>query len=104
MRALILCLSLLLGLASGPAQAILEPVEEGVEAMALFVRVDPQGRGHVSGRECDDCDERRFAVSPTTRYTREGVDVGVAELRAHNGQPATIIYNLKSGLATRIIW
>lgn len=104
MRALLTCLSLLLCLMSAPAQAILEPVEEGLEAMRLIVRVDAQGRGHVSGRECEDCPERRFEVTHATRYTRDGVDVGVAELRAHNGEPATIIYNLKSGLATRILW
>ncbi|GEM_PF-6308562 len=94
----------LLLLVASPAAAVLIPVSEAIEALTLIVDVRADGRGQVSGRECDDCPLRRFRVSPQTRYSADGQPVGVAELRARNGQPATIIYNLESGLATRVLW
>jgi len=94
----------LLLLIAAPAAAELIPVSEAVETQALMVKVRANGGGHVAGRECDDCPLHRFRVSPQTRYIAAGKPVSVVELRARNGQPATIIYNLKSGLATRVLW
>lgn len=105
MRTLLLTTTCALTLAFGASfSAPPIPVEEAVEALAIHVRVATDRTGRISGRQCEACELHTFPVTPRTRFSANGVPVGVDELRLHNGLPATIIYNLRSGEATRIVW
>jgi hypothetical protein len=92
-------------LAVAPARAAkLIPVEEALETQALYVSVNAGGRGQVGGRACEGCPQQRFTLAPKVRFSTQGQAADVAALRARNGQSATIIYNLESGLATKVLW
>ena len=80
------------------------PYEEAVEAMAIDVRIANDATGTVSGRQCDDCELHRFRITSDTVFIEDAKVVGIRELRARNGQPATIIYNIETRLAAKIIW
>lgn len=100
-----LILALMLGLgvaASGWATII--PVEEAVEAVALDLRLNDDGTGTVSGGSCDACERKRFPVTLQTQAFENNVRVDIRRALEQRGQPATIIYNLRSGEATKIMW
>ena len=80
------------------------PYEEAVEALAIDVRIANDSTGYVSGRQCDECETHRFKITPETKFIGNAQVVGIRELRARNGKPATIIYNLKTRLAAKIVW
>jgi len=84
--------------------ATIIPIEEAVEAVALQVRLSNDLTGRVSGRSCDSCELKQFPVTPETQAFENNVRVDLHRLRDWHGKPATIIYNLRSGKATRILW
>ena len=87
-----------------PGFATIIPVEEAVEAVAIQVRLTDDLTGRVSGRSCDTCELKRFPITPETQAIENNVRVDLRRLRDWHGKPATIIYNLRSGKATRILW
>ncbi len=87
-----------------PGFATIIPVEEAVEAVAIQVRLNDDLTGRVSGRSCDTCELKRFPITPETQAIENNVRVDLRRLRDWHGKPATIIYNLRSGKATRILW
>ena len=72
--------------------------------MALQVRLSNDLTGHVSGRSCDQCELKRFPVTSATEAYENNVRVDLRRLADQHGKPATIIYNIRSGKATRILW
>ncbi|MDQ7074517.1 MAG: hypothetical protein Q9O24_05050 [Gammaproteobacteria bacterium] len=96
-----LCLGLLF---LSPSFATLVPVEGAVEAMAIELLLTKEGRGQVSGRECDRCKVKSFSVNAETKMYRGERLLSVAESRRLNGRSGTILYDLKSRKATRIFW
>ena len=89
---------------ASPGWATIIPLEEAVEAVAIQVRLSNDLTGRVSGRSCDTCEMKRFPITPETQAIENNVRVDLRRLRDWHGKPATIIYNLRSGKATRIIW
>ena len=90
--------------ASTAAWATIIPVEEAVEAVALQVRLDDDLTGTVAGRSCERCELKRFPVTSATEAYENNVRVDLRKLIDQHGKPGTIIYNLRSGKATRILW
>lgn len=84
--------------------ATIIPVEEAVEAVALKVRLSNDLTGKVGGRSCQRCELKEFPVTSETEAYENNVRVNLSKLRDRRGKPATIIYNLRSGEATRILW
>ena len=84
--------------------ATIIPVEEAVEAVALQVRLGSDLTGKVGGRSCDSCELKEFPVTSATQAFENNERVDLRMLRDQNGKPGTIIYNLRTGEATRIIW
>ena len=89
---------------ASPGWATIIPVEEAVEAVAIQVRLSDDLTGRVSGRSCETCELKRFPITPETQAIENNQRVDLRRLRDWHGKPATIIYNLRSGNATRIIW
>ncbi len=89
---------------AAPAWATIILVEEAVEAVALDVRLNDDLTGTVTGSSCDGCERKRFPVTPQTQALENNVRVDLRRLRDQHGKPATIIYNIRSGEATRILW
>ena len=89
---------------SAPGWATIIPVEEAVEAVALQVRLGNDLTGKVGGRSCDACELKEFPVTSATQAFEDDVRVDLRRLFDRHGKPATIIYNLRSGEATRILW
>ena len=90
--------------ASSGAWATIILVEDAVEAVALEVRLGRDMTGTVVGRSCDSCERRTFPITPQTQALENNVRVDLRRLRDQHGKPATIIYNIRSGEATRILW
>ena len=84
--------------------ATIIPVEEAVEAVALQVRLNENLTGSVAGRSCDSCELKVFPVTNETQAFENNERVDLRRLRDWYGKPATIIYNIRSGNATRILW
>jgi hypothetical protein len=84
--------------------ATIIPVEEAVEAVALQVRLNENLTGTVAGRSCDSCELKEFPVTNATQAFENNERVDLRRLRDWYGKPATIIYNIRSGEATRILW
>ena len=84
--------------------ATIIPVEEAVEAVALDVRLNNDMTGTVSGASCSQCERKRFPVTRATEAYENNQRVDLRKLRDQQGKPATIIYNIRSGEATRILW
>jgi len=89
---------------AAPGWATIILVEEAVEAVALEVRLDDDLTGTVAGRSCESCERKRFPITPQTQALENNVRVDLRRLRDQHGKPATIIYNIRSGEATRILW
>lgn len=89
---------------STSAWATIIPVEEAVEAVALRVRLGNDLTGTVAGRSCDSCELKEFPVTSATQAFENNERVDLRRLRDRYGKPATIIYNIRSGEATRILW
>lgn len=96
--------ALLALLTTASAWATIIPVEEAVEAVALQVRLSDDLTGTVAGRSCDGCELKRFPVTAATQAFEDNVRVDLRRLRDRHGKPGTIIYNIRSGEATRILW
>lgn len=90
--------------ASTGSWATIIPVEDAVEAVALEVRLDENLTGTVVGRSCDSCERKEFPITAQTQAFENNIRVDLRRLRDRHGQPATIIYNIRSGEATRILW
>ena len=84
--------------------ATIIPIEEAVESVALEVRLNENLVGTVVGRSCDTCERKEFPVTPQTQALENNIRVDLRKLRDQHGKPATIIYNIRSGEATRILW
>ena len=107
MRATALRMAVLLSVcASAPAGAMRDIVyvEEAVETNSLEIRLDEQGQGKVAGRACNKCELQEFPVTPATQALQNNQPVDLSRALNQRGKPATIIYNLESGNATRILW
>lgn len=87
-----------------PGWATIIPVEEAVEAVALEVRLNDDLTGTVTGASCEGCERKRFPVTPNTQAIENNQRVDLRRLLEQRGKPATIIYNIRSGEATRILW
>ena len=96
---LVLCAALAL-----PARATLVPIEDALETVALDVRLRDDLTGTVTGKSCDTCESKRFAVTPQTQAIHNKVRVNLRQILEQRGKPATIIYNIRSRDATKIIW
>ncbi len=90
--------------ASTAGWATIIPVEEAVEAVALEVSLNENLTGTVGGRSCQSCDLKEFPVTGATQAYENNVRVDLRKLIDRHGKPATIIYNIRSGEATRILW
>ena len=89
---------------AAPSWATIIPVEEAVEAVALEVRLEEDLTGTIAGRSCERCELKRFPVTPATEAYENNVRVNLRSLLDRHGKPGTIIYNIRSGEATRILW
>lgn len=89
---------------AGPSLATIIPVEDAVEAVSLRVRLSDDLTGKVGGRSCETCELKEFPITPQTRAFENNQQVDLRRLRDWYGKPATIIYNIRSGEATRILW
>jgi len=89
---------------AGGASAAVESLEEAVEAVALELRLNPDLTGTVGGRSCESCELKEFAVNASTRAFAGKTQVDLRKALKHNGMPATIVYDVHSGKATKIIW
>ena len=87
-----------------PAAATIIPREEAVEAVAVTVTLRDDLTGRISGRSCNACETKTFPLTPETQAVKNNQRVDLLQLRSLNGKPATIIYNIRTGLATRILW
>ena len=94
---------LLLALASGAAQAVLELVEQAVEAVELEVRVDASRTGYAIGARCDTCRKQRFTITPETVYVRNAQRVDPSQASSFSGRPGTIIYDIETREVTKIL-
>ena len=98
-------LSLMLGLVVASATAApLIAQEEAVETVALQLRLNRDLTGTVSGKSCERCALRRFPVTESTIAIENNNRVDLRRALERNGQPATIMYSLETGNATKIIW
>ena len=86
------------------SSATIIPVEEAVEAVALEVRLGDDLTGSVAGRSCGTRELKSFPVTPDTQAFENNVRVDLIRLRDRAGAPATIIYDIRSGKATKVIW
>ncbi|MDH3451796.1 MAG: hypothetical protein OEN20_05195 [Gammaproteobacteria bacterium] len=98
-------LAALVALAASTASwATIIPIEDAVEAVALEVRLNDNLTGSVVGRSCEGCERKEFPITPQTQALENNIRVDLRRLRDRHGKPATIIYNIRSGEATRILW
>ena len=89
---------------AAPAWSTIIPVEGAVEAVALEVYLRDDLTGHVAGRSCETCERKSFPITPDTRAFVGKDEVDLRDVLDQRGKPATIIYNLESGRATKIAW
>lgn len=102
-RHLLAVIALVLSVAA-PAGATLIPVEEAVETVELGIRLNDDLTGTVTGKSCDECETRSFEVTAETQAIENRTRVDIRRTLDQVGKPATILYNIRSGKATKIIW
>ena len=102
MRAIIGFL-MILGLAAPSVQAAEPVLKQAIEAGSIELLVDPEGNGYAIARECNGC-PLQLTVTPETRFTRQSSDVTLDVARTHSGKGGTVVFEIDSKKATRMMW
>jgi hypothetical protein len=86
------------------ANAELVALEEAIEAGRLTIFLDDDLNGSVIGRNCPTCPSLQITVNRATRAIEQGRDVPLQRIRERAAKGATVIYDVKTMTATKIIW
>lgn len=95
---------LLFAIAGNFAQAKLIALEEAIEGIADIHYSAHRGEGTLSIRSCDQCEPKKFQITPRTPAYERGVRVKINALLERNRKFVTVIYDIKTGKLKRIIW
>ncbi len=79
-------------------------VESSIEASKINVMMDQTGKGILLVTPCPGCLTQSFVITPNITVIQQGHAVSYEALRTRDGQPATVLFNLKNRQLTRIIW
>lgn len=86
------------------AQAKLIALEGAIEGIANINYSAHRGEGTLSIRSCDQCEPKKFQITPRTPVYNRGVRVKINSLVERNRKFVTVIYDIKTGELKRIIW
>lgn len=87
---------------AGNAKIVL--VEEAVEQAIIDVHFTGKLDGYVTVKECNDCPSLKLTFNKTTKVFKKGKTMPLKFLHNEAGKLATVIFNSKSKLVTKIIW
>jgi hypothetical protein len=92
-----------------PVAAQQEVVAEAYEIALGDLRLPQSEAGTIAFKECDECDYQTKRVSELTRYVVNGRTVSlvdfskaVARVVDRDGQPVTVLHNIKDNRVTEI--
>lgn len=85
------------------ASAETTPVEGAIDAWKVFVDRPDGAPASLRVIPCRGCSHRRFIVDEDFTLTVDGEDLPLDRLGRRAGEPGTVIYNLESGRAVRLI-
>ena len=86
------------------AQAKLIALEGAIEGIANINYSTNRGEGSLSIRNCDQCNPKKFQITPSTPTYERGVRVKFKSLLERHRKFVTVIYDIKTGKLKRIIW
>ena len=105
MKNILFNLSLLVFIAipvSGNSELIM--VEDAIEAAFVEVKIDSDLKGTISAAPCDKCKLQRFKLTSATQAEHNGRKVHLSRIKKLDGKPATVVYNIKTKTAVKVIW
>lgn len=75
---------------------------EAIEATRIELNDD--GKYILVFEPCDGCAPREFQFAGGVRFIENGQPSSLERLVKHNGNPATVAYDLKSGHVVSVYW
>lgn len=85
------------------APAETTPVEGAIEAWKVFVAQSETAPASLRVIPCRGCSHERFIVDDDFTLTIDGERISNDQLGRQTGEPGTVIYDLESGRAVRLI-
>lgn len=84
--------------------SIVQQVEEGAEVARLDLRLNGAGEGQIYARVCDQCEMLTLTVNAKTLAFVRKRPVSLAEAERRRGEGATVLFDPKSRIVTRIVF
>ena len=81
-----------------------EILEEAIETDSYGLRLSGNGKGHMSGKNCDTCPEWRVNIVRESVLIKAGVEVPISKLLLERNKSLVILYEPETRNVTRIIW
>lgn len=79
------------------------PVEGAIEAWKVYVERAEGAPAALRVLPCRGCEPKRFTVDEDFTLIVEGERVSSNQIGRHGGESGTVIYNLESGRAVRLL-
>ena len=79
-------------------------IEEAIEAASVNPHIDGKLHGYISVNPCDKCKWVKLKVTPETLAEHQGKRVHLNQVNSLGGKPATVVYDVKTRTAVKIIW
>ncbi len=85
-------------------QTEITTVEDAIEADNIRINIDASLNGYVIGQQCPDCPKIKLKIDRTTQAIKHGKAIHLHQANQLNGKFATLFFDPKTKLVTRIIW
>ncbi|HED34771.1 MAG TPA: hypothetical protein ENJ08_11285 [Gammaproteobacteria bacterium] len=79
-------------------------IEDAIEAEKISVSINSNMTGHIIADVCPTCKSTRLAIDKNTQLFHKGKRIHLINLKKANGQPATVFYDIRKKIVTRIKW
>ena len=79
-------------------------IQEAIEAASINPHIDGKLHGYISINTCDKCQKLKLKITPDTLAEYRGKRVHLNRVNRLAGKPATVIYDIKTKTAVKIIW
>ena len=85
-------------------RAEITTVEDAIEAENIRINIDASLNGYVTGQECLTCPKIKLKIDRTSQAIKQGKTIHLHQATQLNGKFATLFFNPKTKLVTRIVW
>ncbi len=79
-------------------------IEDAIEAASVKVQIDQSLNGTISVSPCDKCKHVSLKINADTQAEHNGKHVHLNKIKSLNGKPATVVYDVKTRTAVKVIW